>query len=127
MSDEPLTAAGRRLLTEAPDWDYLGVKPWGSLADHIDAIETEARAASVMKGAETVVERMGWRLLELDDATGWRVIDDDTGVVADGPSPVSAVAAALRRTAEVACESHRLTPRCDFDCDACRAREDGDD
>ena len=44
---EPRTAAGRRLLAEAPDWDYFGDKPWGSIADHVDAIEQEAAALDV--------------------------------------------------------------------------------
>lgn len=48
------TEAGRRLLSET--WDNFDAKPWGSMADHVAAIEDEAREQH-----EATLRERGWR------------------------------------------------------------------
>lgn len=56
----PRTEAGRRLLAE--EWDNFDAKPWGSLADHVDAIEDQAAATERARIAG-LVEALPWESL----------------------------------------------------------------
>jgi hypothetical protein len=52
MPDDPRTSAGSRLLAE--EWDNFDAQPWGSMADHVDAIEVEAAAAERARIREAI-------------------------------------------------------------------------
>jgi len=98
---EPRTQAGKRLLDAfAPPSDAEDDPRHAMLLRDILAIEAETEALALEAGLQAILAGTGWRLFELDDATGWRCLDDEAGWLVDAPTRIEVVAAAIRRATQ---------------------------